>query len=270
MVEVVFRDGLTVFVKAGANQNVHTEAAVIERARAGGVPVVEVLATGTDEDLPGGRWMISRAARGRTLEDVGLAAPTVKRSLADLAEHYARLHETTLPGRGPIAPDGSRGTLDSWSQWQQQGMEEALAKLTNQVSVTFAERARGLSEQFAAELDRAPAALLHADLGDREVFVDPSNGVVTAIVDWGSALVGDPLYDVARFVGGGPATDPRPGRLNPLLRERYFACRPQELDQANRRLLFYRFHICVLEAAWEPDWAPAHTAWADKLITELS
>jgi aminoglycoside phosphotransferase (APT) family kinase protein len=216
--------------------------------------------------------MITRAARGQTLADVGLGAPTIARSLDDLALHYTRLHETTLPGRGPIAPEGSRATLASWSQWQQQVMEEALAKLTqrNDVSASFAERARRLSQEFAADLDRAPAALLHADLGDREVYVDPSSGEVTALVDWGAALVGDPLYDLARFVGGGPADDPRPAQLNPVLRERYFALNPQRPVHATRMLLFYRFHICIVEAAWDPTWAPAHTTWADKLIADLS
>ncbi|TDC14290.1 aminoglycoside phosphotransferase family protein, partial [Kribbella albertanoniae] len=214
VVKLITRDGLTAFIKAGANQNVHTEAAVIHRAQTAGVRVVDVLATGTDDQLPGGRWMITRAADGQTLEDSGLAAPTIPRTLADLAEQYTRLHETTLPGRGQIAPDGSRATLDSWSQWQQQVLEEALVKLTqrNDVTATFAERARRLSHQFAANLDHAPAALLHADLGDREIYVDPSNGRVTALVDWGSALVGDPLYDLARLVGGGPADDPRPAQ----------------------------------------------------------
>ncbi|MFF1823671.1 phosphotransferase family protein [Kribbella sp. NPDC058245] len=164
------------------------------------------------------------------------------------------------------------GRLDTWSQWQREVLDEALAKLTqrNDVSASFAERARRLAQQFAADLDRAPAALLHADLGDREVFVDPSTGGVTALVDWGAALVGDPLYDLARFVGGGPADDPRPAQLNPVLRERYFARNPQDPAHADRMLLFYRFHICIVEAAWEPAWAPAHTAWADKLTAELS
>ncbi|MFB6725806.1 phosphotransferase family protein [Kribbella sp. NPDC056345] len=272
VVKVISRDGLTAFIKAGANQNVHTEAAVIDRAQTAGVRAVDVLATGTDEQLPGGRWMITRAAEGQALEDAGLTAPTITRTLADLAEQYAQLHQTSLPGRGPIAPDGSRATLDTWSQWQQQVLEEALTKLThrNDVTATFADRARLLAHQFAATLDQTPAALLHADLGDRELYVDPSNGHVTAIVDWGSALVGDPLYDVARFVAGGPANDPRPGQLSPLLQHHYFARAPHDPDHANRLLLFYRFHICLVEAAWEPSWAPAHTTWADNLITELS
>jgi aminoglycoside phosphotransferase (APT) family kinase protein len=273
VVEATMADDLTVFVKAGANQNVHTEAVVMEHARAAGVPAVEVLGTGADDQLPGGRWMITRAATGQTLQDVGRTAPTIGTTLDELAEYYTRLHKISPPGYGPIAPDGLRGELGSWSQWQRQTVEEALDALTRRdaVSAAFVARVRQLCGDFAADLDHAPAALLHADLGDREAFVDPATGAVTAIVDWGGALVGDPLYDLVRFVGGGPADDERPAQLHPTLHARYFERNPYEPGHAQRMLTFYRFHICVVEAAWgeELGWTPGHVAWAEQLIDEL-
>lgn len=111
--------------------------------------------------------------------------------------------------------------------------------------------------------------MLHADLGDREVYVDPATGAVTALVDWGDALIGDPLYDLVRFVGGGAADDPRPAELHPQLHRHYFELNPTDVDYAHRMMTFYRFHICVVEAAWENSWAPAHLAWADRLVDEL-
>jgi aminoglycoside phosphotransferase (APT) family kinase protein len=92
---------------------------------------------------------------------------------------------------------------------------------------------------------------------------------VTALVDWGDALIGDPLYDLVRFVGGGPADDPRPRQLHPALHRTYFDLNPHDPDQVRRMMTFYRFHICVVEAAWEATWAPAHLAWASRLIDEL-
>jgi aminoglycoside phosphotransferase (APT) family kinase protein len=137
------------------------------------------------------------------------------------------------------------------------------------VSEPFVERARRLSDRFAPLLDAAPAAMLHADLGDRELYVEPATGAVTALVDWGDALIGDPLYDLVRFVGGGPADDPRPGQLHPQLHRAYLQLCPQHLDRARRMMTFYRFHICVIEAAWEASWAPAHLAWAKKIMDDL-
>lgn len=273
VVEATVDDSLTVFVKAGANQNVHTEAAVMERVRATGVPTVDVLGVGKDERLPGGRWMITRAATGQALENVGRTAPTIGRTLDELAEYYSLLHQVALPGFGAVADDARGGRLEAWSRWQQEAVDEALNSLTRTgaVPAEFASRARQLCRTFAADLDRRPGALLHADLGDGEVYVDPATGAVTAIVDWGAALVGDPLYDLVRFVGGGPADDERPAQLHPTLHARYFERTPCDVEHAQRMLKFYRFHICVVEAAWGADlgWTAGHVAWAEQLIDEL-
>ena len=273
VVEAHVDDDLTVFIKAGANQNVHTEAAVMERVRAAGIPAVDVLGVGHDERLPGGHWMITRAAVGRFLQDVGRTAPTIGRSLDELAEYYTLLHQLALPGFGALTDDARGGRLSSWSQWQQAMVDEALGSLTQTEAApaAFVSRARKLCRAFAAELDAAPCALLHADLGDGEIYVDPSTGAVTAIVDWGSALVGDPLYDLVRFVGGGPADDERPAQLHPTLHARYFARNPHDVERAQPMLTFYRFHICVVEAAWGADlgWTAGHLAWARQLMDEL-
>jgi aminoglycoside phosphotransferase (APT) family kinase protein len=271
VVRVRFDDGQTAYLKASTAQDVHTEAAVIERVRAAGVPVSEVLRVGVDEELPGRRWMITQAAAGETLQDVGRTAPTVARTLDDLAQCYTRLHRIELPGFGPIAPMADHAVFKSWSIWQAHIINRALDSLTcsGAVSEQFVKRARLLSDHFAPFLDAAPATMLHADLGDREIYIDPSTGAVTALIDWGDALIGDPLYDLVRFVGGGPAGDPRPAQLHPGLNRNYFKLNPQNLDHAHRMMTFYRFHICIIEAAWENSWAPAHIAWADRLIDAL-
>ena len=178
-----------------------------------------------------------------------------------------------LPGFGPLAEDGSSGTLGSWSQWQRLAIEEALVALEDAGAVPpgFLGRARALCESFAARLHRVRGALLNAEVGDGETFVDPATGAVTAIVDWGSALVGDPLYDIARFVAGGPADDPRPALVLPQLHAEYFARNAYDPDRSRRMLRFYRFHICVVEAAWgqELGWTPSPVAWAEQLLDEL-
>jgi len=273
VVEVIVDDALRVFVKAGSNQNVHTEAEVIRHARRAGVSAPEVLGVGTDAGLPGTRWMITRAAAGVNLEHVGLQALTTVRTLTDLAGLYARLHGVTLPGFGPLTADGQSGQLTSWSQWQRDEIEHALDALerANSVPTSFPDRVRAVSEDFAATLDDGLVALLYADLGDGETFVDPDTGAVTNLVNWGSALVGDPLYDLARFVSGGPADDQRPALALPTLHARYLERTGADPDRARRLLRFYRLHICVDEAAWgeELGWTPSLVAWAERLLPSL-
>ncbi|MET9022412.1 aminoglycoside phosphotransferase family protein [Actinopolymorpha sp. NPDC004070] len=273
VVKAVLADGSTVFVKAAETENVHTEAAALDHVRPAGVPTVETLGVGIDDQLPGGRWMITSAAPGRTLESVGLQTPATARTLADLAECYTRLHRVRLPGFGPLTDDGRSGTLESWSQWQRLAIEQALAALegAHAVAPGFTDRVRDLCASFATSLDEAPGALLNAEVGDGEAFVDPATGAVTAIVDWGSALVGDPLYDLARFVAGGPADDPRPALVHPRLHAEYFARNAYDPGHARRMLRFYRFHICVIEAAWgqELGWTPSLVARAEQLLAEL-
>lgn len=267
VVGLEFADGLVAYVKAGAEQDVHREAAVIARVRAAGVPAPEVLGFGFDADLPGGRWLLTRAASGVRLNALGLESPTIDRTLDDLVTLYARLHQEALPGFGLLLADASGGTLPSWSRWQRETIEKALAQLGE---VPF--DALGLCMAFAPDLDRAQGVLLHADLGDGETFVEPSTGAVTCVVDWGAALVGDPLYDLVRFVGGGPAEDERPRSVHPKLHARYLARTGLSPESAERMLAFYRFHICVVEAAWGEDygWRPAHLAWAGRLFDQLS
>lgn len=41
-------------------------------------------------------------------------------------------------------------------------------------------------------------SLLHTDFNQRNLFVDPNSDEIAAIIDWGEAMFGDPIYDFAR------------------------------------------------------------------------
>jgi len=41
-------------------------------------------------------------------------------------------------------------------------------------------------------------SLLHTDFNQRNLFVNPDSDEITAIIDWGEAMFGDPIYDFAR------------------------------------------------------------------------
>lgn len=42
-------------------------------------------------------------------------------------------------------------------------------------------------------------SLLHTDFNQRNLFINPSSDEITAIIDWGEAMFGDPIYDFARI-----------------------------------------------------------------------
>jgi len=42
-------------------------------------------------------------------------------------------------------------------------------------------------------------SLLHTDFNQRNLFVDPNSDEIAAIIDWGEAMFGDPIYDFARI-----------------------------------------------------------------------
>ena len=245
----------------------------MDLVRCAGVPTVEVLGVGVDGQLPGGRWMITDAAPGRKLEQVGLQTPTIARTLADLAECYTRLHRVRCPAsaRWPTTHRAARSAAGHSGRGWRSRRPWSLWKHADVVPPGFRDGHAPSVRRSRARLDRAPGALLNAEVGDGETFVDPATGAVTAIVDWGSALVGDPLYDIARFVAGGPADDPRPALVLPRLHAEYFARNAYDPDHARRMLRFYRFHICVVEAAWgqELGWTPSLVAWAEQLLDEL-
>jgi aminoglycoside phosphotransferase (APT) family kinase protein len=128
---------------------------------------------------------------------------------------------------------------------------------------------------LAGDLERCPASLLHGDLGDREVIVDPGLLRVTGIVDWGDALVGDPLYEFARFVAGGPPGDLRPKRFVPVLRACYESIEgASDANPSVRRLrALYDAHNALRNAAWsgreEPTWVPGLLEEATRCLLRI-
>ncbi|MGC5329156.1 phosphotransferase family protein [Micromonospora sp. DT62] len=74
----------------------------------------------------------------------------------------------------------------------------------------------------------------HNDLGIEHVLVDPDNGTVTGIIDWGDAAVADPAYDfglICRDLGP-PALD--------LALTRYDAPGPDRLGLHDRAVFYAR------------------------------
>ncbi|HZC25919.1 MAG TPA: aminoglycoside phosphotransferase family protein [Actinopolymorphaceae bacterium] len=227
-------DGAQVALKASGHHSVWAEANTLRMAAAAGVPVPPVLDEGEAEGLPGGRWMLIRKARGRPW---ALPTPNVRasaRTQADLGRIFALLHACKLPGYGPLDENGEGGYA-RWSDFLRQTLVEPLRFLHTggHLDGELVTRVERLFSSQAPMLDNRPAVFVHGDLGNMEIFVDRRNRVVD-IIDFGDAVVGDPLYDFAHFVRGGPADDPRSAAILPGVRRSYAAhggAEPRNWDQ---------------------------------------
>jgi aminoglycoside phosphotransferase (APT) family kinase protein len=243
-------DGQEVVLKASGDHSVHVEADTLRLAAAAGVPVPPVLDEGEAEGLPGGRWMLIRKARGRPW---ALPTPNVRasaRTQDDLGRIFALLHGCELHGYGPLTEKGE-GSYARWSDFLRQALTEPLRFLHTggHFDGELVTRVERLFSSRAPMLDRRPGVLVHGDLGNMEIFVDRRNRVVD-IVDFGDAVVGDPLYDFAHFVRGGPADDPRSTAILPGVRRSYAAHDGAEPESWDQLFWIYDVFNTVRNAEW--------------------
>lgn len=243
-------DGAEVVVKASGEHSVAVEADTLRLAAEVGVPVPPVLAEGTDEDLPGGRWMALRKARGRPWALPDRTTDASARTQDDVGRVFALLHARELPGRGPLT-EARTGSHGRWSDWLRESIDPWLRFLQSEGHYDggLVTRVNRLFSSRACMLDDRPGVLVHGDLGNMEIFVDESDRVVD-IVDFGKTGVGDPVYDFVRFCGGGPIDDPRPDALLPRVRRSYIA--HGGVEPANWEELFriYSVYNAVDNSAW--------------------
>ncbi len=253
-----------VVLKASREQSVPAEVYAVQCAERAGVPVPAILAEGTDQRLPGQDWFVMRRAAGQPWATVAQADAQRARTLDDLGHVFASLHGVPMCNYGPLTP-GLGGQDASWSGWLHAELLSCAQPLirAGYLPPHFMCLADDVLRSLAPELETVRPRLLHGDLGDGEIFVDARSGAVTALVDWGDALSGDPLYDFARFVAGGPADDERPARYRPRVMQSYtrFFCGDHVALEGNV-LALYDMHNAVRNAAW---CVREETAWIEDL-----
>jgi hygromycin-B 4-O-kinase len=162
------------------------------------VPCAPILGIGPLDDR---WWALSRWMPGEPFETHGGAA--WERLGPDLAGILGSLAAVTPsgPGWGSFDANG-RGTAASWrdhllsvaADSPDDRMAGRLEKVRSHP------RAAKLFERYLANLDgvasdAVPRALIHGDLLNRNVLAH--DGRISAVLDWGCAAWGDPLYDVA-------------------------------------------------------------------------
>lgn len=179
-------------LKCGTVAGIERESAVLAMLRPRGIPVPEVVPSGAGQ------------LRGDTLLMVaweGEAATPDGPAIAEAGRVLHRVHRLELPDFGPPAAWQGRvgGTHATWAGFLSDSVEAALAAVPDRVLESATRRA------VLAELARhrehldgiRQGVLLHGDLVPKHAW--SRRGHLVGLIDWGDALVGDPLYDLARF-----------------------------------------------------------------------
>ncbi|GAA2760058.1 hypothetical protein GCM10009872_54190 [Actinopolymorpha rutila] len=175
----------------------------------------------------------------------------------------ARLHQVQPRGFGPLDAAG-HGTCGSWPAWVLQTARGYLDALVEAGHATDAFRTMAIKvfEEATPVIDRG--SLVHGDLTGCETFVDPDSGVVTGIVDWGGAIVADPVFEFAKVQAGGPADCPAPGMVLPTLLDCYVPETGIDRARLDRTLPLYQAHNAIFNADWcRREGVP----WIDGLLT---
>ncbi len=175
------------------------EAGLIRAAGAQGVPVADVVATGSgDEDGMGAPWVVARRVEGETIarrilrEDVYAAAREVLAGQCGAA--LAAIHR--------VDPGSVTGLHDMEQVSQFRDLVDALGQPHPAFELGF----------LWLEANRpAPSgrAVVHGDFRNGNLIVGPEG--LRAVLDWELAHLGDPMEDLGwlcvrawRFGGGGP------------------------------------------------------------------
>jgi aminoglycoside phosphotransferase (APT) family kinase protein len=183
--EVLLGDGRRVAAKADVEARaIAREVAVLRAGRDGGVPLPAVLA----------EWIEPEPAMfvAEWLEGDWLAPERPERAWAAAGATLRRLHDVDVPGLGFFGREPSWTTgMAAWFAWERRqahevGVEGAVA---------------GAIDAVGAALDRLatehgpPIGTLHADCGPIHWRLDGDDQVV-GLIDLGTAMRGDPAYDL--------------------------------------------------------------------------
>jgi aminoglycoside phosphotransferase (APT) family kinase protein len=155
-------------------------------------------------------------ARGRLNTDDGMSAFIMRRvaggpivaghpAFREVGARLRRLHDVRLPGFGWLAEaswdEGGNFSLlhRSWLDFLQ-GICSDLRSLADRYAIAAplaAEAVAAIDAHAEALAAVEVGALCHGDLKAAHILVDA--GRLVGVIDWGDAVVADPLWDIARF-----------------------------------------------------------------------
>jgi hygromycin-B 4-O-kinase len=204
-------DGRDVVVRFGGHvEDFRKDAAMAAHAGAA-LPVPAVIEVGAAGD---GYFAVSQRVRGNLLDQLdGAGMRAVLPALLAGLDAIASVDVSATRGYGIWAPSGAglagpqlagNGPAATWAEallavsketTRVPGWRTALA--ASPTGMAPFDRGQARLAELTSDL-RVPRRLIHGDLLNRNVIV--RQGKVAAVIDWGNALYGDPLYDAAWLI----------------------------------------------------------------------
>lgn len=152
-----------------------------------------------------GHYVISARARGTPLEQLPAEQwLTAVPAVADAMEAMRTADISAFSGYGGLDPDG-HAQARSWAEYLLQVEHDPPTRRTYGWQSKLAMHPFGqatfdwglaLLKQTLADIE-APRSLLHCDMTNRNVLVEGTR--LSAVFDWGCAMYGDHLYELALF-----------------------------------------------------------------------
>jgi aminoglycoside phosphotransferase (APT) family kinase protein len=255
---------LRMFDRPTTQQAVLAEVAAMRVARAGGVPVPEVVAVWPTASTIGAAAIAMERLRGGTLLD-DLFPTGLPKLVPTIARLQAQLHAIELA-------DAETRDVPTY--------QDQLAMLGNRIESA---RLDGLSEGLAWLHERAPRpaslVLCHGDFHALNVISD--HGTVTGVIDWSLVTLAEPELDVgstrilmayAPVAAGVLSGMIRVFQRHVLARRYLRRCRAlRPLDDA--RVRYYEAFRCLRALVWaaeqrEPGAVARETPWSSPKVSQ--
>lgn len=186
-------------------------------------------------------YMIMEKVNGSPLSSFVNDAHKAYNHLYQLGKTLAQIHQIKVDGYGSLVSDSTFeqnsyvGIRKSWKEYLYTQLDVHI-KYCYDKKIIDLNQSDMIGEIFLTHekvFDIAQPCLLHGDLGNQNIFIQQDTDAVV-LIDWGDALSGDPVFDVAMwgsFVGNHE-------KLN-LLLEGYQSVSNLHVDFELRYWLYY-------------------------------
>ena len=139
-----------------------------------------------------------RKLEGVALEDVSITPEQLTALAPALATFLNELH--SFPVAQAIQAGVQGHTPEQWRERYQELYKDLQVRVFSLLDRELRAKSAQLWEDYLDNetIFTFQSVLIHCDLGCEHIFCDPVSGVLTGIIDWGDATIGDPAMD---FVG---------------------------------------------------------------------
>ena len=173
-----------------------TEAAIY-RVAAGHVPVPTVLHGDCSRTIVAGDAVVVTFLSGTPWQTITLSEEQTATARTNLGKAMAAMHRITGEKFGYPAPESELAAA-TWREAFTLMVEAVLSDAARWNVSQPVDRVRAALAQHGHLLDAVNRpALIHNDLWEGNIFVDPESLVIVGIIDTERALWGDPLLDIA-------------------------------------------------------------------------